>query len=624
MKTGEFLTNEEKVNRLRNLKTLAAEHSKKIRVVYYARVSTEHEAQLLALDNQLAWYENEISSHSNWVLVGDYVDRGLTGTQANKRPYFLQMLEDAKAGKFDLIITREVCRFARNLSQTIDVVDMLKALFIEVYFVSDGIWTFEPTSLVKLGIMATLAQEESRKISERVRAGQATSREKKVLYGNGNILGYNKDKISGTYVINEEEADTVRRIFELYLQGLGCIKICRILESEGRKCAQYRKRDGTIKGGGTNWEVSKVSRILSNTTYMGYLAYGQSMSTDYLTQKRVSVNDKSQHQLVEMDIPIIIDEQTWYKVKALRESKSDTFNTEVAKKTRGKKVARYLWSKKLVCSCGYSMRRDKWRVDKEGKFHYGFKCYKQIRDGSIKQREKAGLDVNNVCTVNSVPEWKFDMLAKKTLEKIWVDRKSAVEKAYEILLDCYAVGKDLSQDNLDKVEKEILKLETKLGNFVTMRAEGELTKEQFMKYKEPLEKDLELLKEKQEQLLKKSLPKDTSEIKDINKQKSKMKKFFSNLIDFNTPIMAEDIVDYYIKRVVVKTHQTFEVDVNFDGLELKEVKNLPESVMKQPLFDYEIDYNEAHAYVKSRKGMLRVSQWSNDMAVTVSLLISEE
>jgi site-specific DNA recombinase len=621
VKTGEFLTNEERVNRIKNFSTFAVEHKKKIRVVYYARVSTEHEAQLLALDNQLAWYENEISTHSNWVLVGNYVDRGITGTQANKRPHFLEMLEDAKAGKFDLIVTREVCRFARNLSQTMSIVEMLKTLFIEVYFASDGIWTFEPTSLVKLGIMATLAQEESRKISERVRAGQATSREKKVLYGNGNILGYNKNKEKGTYDINEEEADTVRRIYELYLQGMGCIKICRILEKEGRKCSSLKKKDGTIVGGKTNWEVSKVSRILNNTTYMGYISYGQSISTGYLTQKRVSVNNKTQHQLVKMDIPVIIDEEIWYKVKTLRESKSGNFNTEEAKITRGKKVARYLWSKKSVCACGSSLRRDEWRADKEGKKHYGFKCYKQIKKGSKKQREEAGLDVDDVCTVNSVPEWKFDMLAKKTLEQIWVERESAVEKAYEIFIDCYAEEKDLSQDNLDKIEKEITKLETKMGNFVTMRVEGELTKEQFLKYKEPIEKDLELLKEKQTQLLKSAIP---QEVKDINKQLLKMKAFFSKLINFDTPILAEDIVDYFIKRVVVKSHQTFEIDVNFDGLELEDVKTLPESIMKQPLFDYEIDYNEAHAYVKSRKGMLRVTQWSNDMEVSVSILISKE
>ena len=621
MKTGEFLTTEERVNRLKNLSTFAVEHKKKIRVVYYARVSTEHEAQLLALDNQLAWYENEVASHSNWVLVGNYVDKGITGTQANKRPHFLEMLEDAKAGKFDLIVTREVCRFARNLSQTISIVDMLKTFFIEVYFVSDGIWTFESSALVKLGLMATLAQEESRKISERVRAGQAISREKKVLYGNGNILGYKKIKDKGTYEINEEEADTVRRIYDLYLQGMGCIKICRILEKEGRKCSSLKKKDGTIIGGETNWEVSKVSRILSNTTYMGYISYGQSMSTDYLTQKRVSVNDKSQHQLVKMDIPVIIDEETWYKVKKLRESKSGNFNTEEAKKTRGKMIARHLWSKKLVCACGSSMRRDEWRVDKEGKKHYGFKCYKQIKDGSKKLREKAGLDVEDVCTVNSVPEWKFDMLAKKTLEQIWVDREGAVEKAYEIFIDCYAEEKDLSQDNLDKIEKEISRLDTMLGNYANMRAGGELTKEQFLKFKEPIEKDLELLKTKQEQPLKISKPKET---KDINKQKSKMKNFFNKLIDFDTPVLAEDIVDYFIKRVVVKAHQTFEVDVNFDGLALEEVKTLPDTIMKQPLFDYDIDYNEAHAYVKSRKGMLRVTQWSNDMEVSVSILISKE
>lgn len=129
------------------------------------------------------------------------------------------MIEDAKQGGFDLIVTREVCRFARN---TVDILVMtreLKNYGVEVYFVEDNIWTMDGDGELRLTIMATLAQEESRKISERVRAGQKISRDNGVLYGSGNIIGY--DRVNGTYVINEEQAETVRMVFDLYLQGLG-------------------------------------------------------------------------------------------------------------------------------------------------------------------------------------------------------------------------------------------------------------------------------------------------------------------------------------------------------------------------------------------------------------------
>lgn len=137
------------------------------------------------------------------------------------------MVADAKLGKFDLIVTREVCRFARNTVDTLVVTRELKNYGVEVYFVEDNIWTMDGDGELRLTIMATLAQEESRKTSERVLAGQKISRDKGVLYGSGNILGYNR--VGNTYVINEEQAETVRMIFDMYLKGMGFTKICHEL-----------------------------------------------------------------------------------------------------------------------------------------------------------------------------------------------------------------------------------------------------------------------------------------------------------------------------------------------------------------------------------------------------------
>ena len=191
------------------------------RVVFYGRVSTEHEAQLSALENQMQWYDDVANRNPNWYVIKKYIDEGITGTQAKKRPAFLKMLQDAKQKKFDLIVTREVCRFARNTVDTLVVTRELKEYGIEVYFVEDNIWTMDGDGELRLTIMATLAQEESRKISERVRAGQKISRDKGVLYGSGNILGYDRDKAKGTYVINEEQAETVRMIYDMYSAGKG-------------------------------------------------------------------------------------------------------------------------------------------------------------------------------------------------------------------------------------------------------------------------------------------------------------------------------------------------------------------------------------------------------------------
>ncbi|MBR5298161.1 MAG: recombinase family protein [Parabacteroides sp.] len=229
-------------------------------MVFYGRVSTEHEAQLSALENQMKWYEDQLKYHPNWDVVERYIDEGITGTQAKKRPAFLKMIEDAKAGKFDLIVTREVCRFARNIVDTLVTTRELKNIGVEVYFVEDNIWTMDGDGELRLTIMATLAQEESRKVSERVRAGQHISRTKGVVYGTGNIMGY--DRVGGTYVINEEQAEIVRLIYRLYLEGeMGLTKIADKLNQMGLKNAS-----GLVK-----WSQSNVGRILSNPTYMGVM-----------------------------------------------------------------------------------------------------------------------------------------------------------------------------------------------------------------------------------------------------------------------------------------------------------------------------------------------------------------
>ena len=175
----------------------------KRKVAIYARVSTEHEAQLSALENQVQYYDDILKKNPDWILYDRYIDEGITGTSIKKRKNFMRRIEDAKAGKFDLIITREVSRFARNTVDTLQETRKLKKIGVEVYFTEDNIWTFnDEDGELKLTIMATLAQNESKKTSQRVKAGQMISFQNGVFYGSGNILGYNK--VGQNLEVNEE------------------------------------------------------------------------------------------------------------------------------------------------------------------------------------------------------------------------------------------------------------------------------------------------------------------------------------------------------------------------------------------------------------------------------------
>ena len=246
----------------------------KRKVAIYARVSTEHEAQLSALDNQIQYYDKLLTQYPEWELYDRYIDEGITGTSVKKRKNFMRMLNDAQSGCFDLIVTREVSRFARNTVDTLQETRKLKKMGVEVYFIDDNIWTLnDEDGELRLTIMATLAQNESKKTSQRVKAGQKISFENGVIYGTGNILGY--DKVGKEMVINKEQAETVKMIFELFLQGYGSKTIKKNLESLGRLTATGLKK----------WDCTSINRTLRNPFYCGTIVYRKSYVPDFLEQK---------------------------------------------------------------------------------------------------------------------------------------------------------------------------------------------------------------------------------------------------------------------------------------------------------------------------------------------------
>ena len=240
----------------------------------YARVSTEHEAQLSALENQIQYYDDILNKHPDWILYDRYIDEGISGTSIKKRKNFMRMMEDAKAGRFDLIVTREVSRFARNTVDTLQKTRELKKIGIEIYFTDDNIWTFnDEDGELKLTIMATLAQNESKKTSQRVKAGQLISFQNGVFYGTGNILGYNK--VGKDLVVNEEQAEIVRFIYSEYLSGKGT----------GASADELTKQEARTSTGLTNWSAAYISRVLRNPFYSGTIVYRKSYIPDYLEQK---------------------------------------------------------------------------------------------------------------------------------------------------------------------------------------------------------------------------------------------------------------------------------------------------------------------------------------------------
>ena len=567
-------------------------------VVFYGRVSTEHEAQLSALENQMQWYEDQAKYHPNWTVIKSYIDRGITGTQAKKRPAFMEMLNDAKYHKFDLIVTREVCRFARNTVDTLVITRQLKEIGIEVYFVEDNIWTMDNDGELRLTIMATLAQEESRKTSERVRAGQKISRDNGVLYGNGNILGY--DRLGDTYVINEDQAETVRIIYDLYLKGNGFNKIVNEL-------VRLKRKDSS---GIVRWDATKVSRILHNATYKGYQGYYKSYKNNHLDQKTIVNRDEDTYLYVKGRFTPIISEEVWDKCKALRESKLTLRKTQEGKLERtGTRTSEDIWAKRLICRCGHRMRKDRWHVNKTG-LTYGYKCYNVLNNGSKQARIDAGLDADKYCDMGTIADWKFDLMLHELLKALNLNNDDLIKKAYNQFENSYTKETKEARELRD-AEAKLRKIRIKLENLTEMRVNGEIDKQEYSSLKAKINGEM-LIAEKEIDDIKRVVLEEERKATPL----VSMDVFRSMAVedlDFTKPIRHSALVNTMIKKIVPNTSLDFKWYLNLypkrDDAGDEEYKEVVE---------FTIDYGAAKDFRNNRGEMLRQNQWK-DLTVRVMI-----
>ena len=506
---------------------------KKRVVAIYARVSTEHEAQISALGNQIQYYDDLFEKHPEWELYDRYIDEGITGTSVKKRKNFMRMMQDASKNKFDLIVTREVSRFARNTVDTLQQTRILRREGVEVYFTEDNIWTMnDEDGELRLTIMATLAQNESKKTSVRVKAGQMISFKNGVLYGNGNILGY--DRIGKEYVLNELQARTVRRIFDLYLDGNGVRKIQFALEKEGHLTAT----------GLTKWQPGNISRILRNSFYCGTIVYRKQFVPDFLEQKKINNFGEVDKVIVEGRHTPIVTKEQFEKVQQILSSKSESVHN---KGCRGKKISKDVWCRKMKCECGSSYNRVTWHKSYEGP-QYAYQCYSQIRTGSFKTRERKGLSTEGICVTKMVPRWKLEVMADIIFQKFWNDREGVLAIANEMLDNCYENEHD--NEVLDRkrdLEDKMELWNRKYNNLLDMRMAGEIEKDRYDEKREQIMKEQQHLKKQLE-----IIGGETGLSDDIYMDKVEILKYgLEQNFNFSTRHIPEEVIDAFIKEIIV-------------------------------------------------------------------------
>ncbi|MFY9441424.1 MAG: recombinase family protein [Tepidanaerobacteraceae bacterium] len=325
----------------------------RLRVAAYCRVSTGSEEQLESYQSQVRYYKDKITSNSNWELVGIYADEGLSGTQVKWRQNFQRMIDDALAGKIDLIITKSISRFARNTLDTLKYVRLLRERNIAVYFEKENINTLDMAGELLLTILSSLAQAESESISKNVRIGLKMKMRRGEMVGFNGCLGYDYDPTTKTLSINEEEAKTVRYIFKRYTEGAGCFTIAKELTRLKFK----------TKLGNTVWHESSVRRILKNEKYVGDLILGKTFTQDPISKRRLENFGEEEKYYIRDNHEAIISRELFEKAQEILQKRSGKHSN---KGQREKYSRKYAFSSMVQCGfCGSHFTRRTWHAGSE-------------------------------------------------------------------------------------------------------------------------------------------------------------------------------------------------------------------------------------------------------------------
>lgn len=436
-----------------------------LRVTFYARVSTDKDAQLNSLDNQILYFKNFINDNSNWEYVEGYIDEGISGTSVKNRTNFLKMIRDAKGGKFDLILTKEISRFSRNTIDSIKYTQELLASDVGVLFLSDNINTILPDSELRLTIMSSIAQEEVRKLSERVRFGMKRSKEKGIVLGNNVIMGFTKEK--GKLKINEKEAIMIRKIYSLYASGkYGLSKISKILYDEGYK---------TNKGGFIH--ITTLRRMITNPKYKGFYCTNTVMTKDYRNKKQIRLPmDEWIIKDSNGEIPAIVSEKLWDKANDILKHKKSNYLKNIDDDRIFSK--RYPYSGNIYCE------------------HH--KCkYKRVNNN------ENSYWICNDYAMHGEKTCKSPKLYEKELDKIFKYIFSNLIKNFDEiknkLVSIYKNNNYNTFNEIERLKKEINNLNYKKESLLELYIEKIIEKHEFEirnnKYNEKIEKNKREIKE---------------------------------------------------------------------------------------------------------------------------------
>ena len=488
-----------------------------LRVTYYARVSSESDEQLNSLGNQISYYENLIRRNSAWTFVAGYIDEGLSAATTKKRDNFHRMVEDAKAGLFDLIITKEITRFARNTLDSIQYTRELLAAGVGVFFQNDNINTFDEDSELRLTIMSGIAQDELRKLSSRVKFGHQQAIKNNVVLGNNRIFGYTKDH--GRLVIDEEQAAMVRRLFELYATG----------EYSMKQIETFFYQEGYRNHNGKKIAHTTMSNMIANPKYKGYYVGNKVKVIDLFTKKQKFLPPEEWVMFKDETgqiVPAIVSEELWDAANAVLKKRSDD-----VKSRQGICNHANLLTGKLYCTCCGTAyyRRDS--VDRQGNKNSKWVCSGKIKNGA------------DSCDSFAIYEEEL----KPLLLEVFREAEPQVEALIEEYVEMYKAihqGEDLSK-RVAALETTIATIQKKKQKLLAFNAMGELSDADFLAMNKECTRELEAAQKELEEL---TAQRDSAA--DFKKQIDTVRRCLREAQrDAETGVINKEFVDRYIDKI---------------------------------------------------------------------------
>lgn len=420
-----------------------------LRVTFYARVSTDQDEQINSLENQVQYYTELIQSKPNWKFVPGYIDEGISGGSTKKRDNFNRMIRDAKAGMFDFIITKEISRFSRSTLDSIKYTQELLDYNVGVFFQNDNINTLDTDSEFRLVIMAGVAQDEIRKLSERLKFGFRQAIKNGHVLGNDKLYGY--DKKDCVLTVNEEEAEIIRIIFDLYgNQRLGTRTISKRLMELG-----YTSREGNA------FNTLTIRHILENPKYKGWYCGNKSQSVDYRTKRNVLLDESEWVTYPDPSIPAIVPEELWNRANALYKRRRE----EMKSHSSGVSFHnRYPYSAKIYCE------------------EHGTTFHRQVIQTKKGQQEVWQCKVYRshgraACSAPQIRSSDLDVILSDIFKELVRDKEKIIDSLVTVLTN---IPKEVDYGKLRcQVENEMDDLERKKNRLLDLSIAGALTVEEF-------------------------------------------------------------------------------------------------------------------------------------------------